>query len=176
MSSMSRGHSRSAGFSLGEVLVALVVAAMMAAILTRFVAGTRMNAARIGEVLEMTTLSETLLARISSVGQLKRGRTDGRVGFYTWHIEITPVTFVALARRMNEKKRPAPDGDGKDEDKKIFSGFTSMTDEANLKPKSAAAPQINWISYRVAILVEAPSGRRHAADTIKIGPADSDER
>ena len=53
------------GFSLAEVLVALAVATMMAAVLTRYVAGIRFNAAQVRERVELWTISQSMLDGLS---------------------------------------------------------------------------------------------------------------
>ena len=41
----------------------------------------------------------------------------------------------------------------------------------------AAPPPVAWMTYRVAVVIEAPSGRRYAVDTLRTGPqADAGER
>ena len=164
MSSTSRKHSRTSGFSLVEALVALAIAALLAVALTRFYGNTRANAARIGEVLQMTTLSETLISRLSSTQNIKAGLTAGRSGIFGWRILITPVGYTAVAREISEPIQTAPDQ---------TTGLKMMS-----QPAPAGAPQpttpipkVEWIPYRVAVIVEAPSGRKHATDTIRIGPA-----
>jgi type II secretory pathway pseudopilin PulG len=184
MSSICPKPSRSAGFSLGEVLVALAIAAMMTAMLTRFYAGTRANAAKVGEILEVTTLGETLLTRVASSQNLKAGRTDGRTGVFAWRIDVTPVAFAAVARRVNEKRKPATAEDDKDGKNKsgMLSTMSLSTMSASTSfgaasaPAPAATPKVEWVSYRVAVSIVAPSGRRHAVDTIRIGPAQAGER
>lgn len=147
----------SAGFSLAEVLIALAIAAMMVAMLTRFVAGTRANAAKVADLTEMAALGETLLARIASSQSLTPGRTDGRRDTFAWRIDITPVTFTAHARRMNEET-PA-----------------TLPNDENAG-KRAPRAGINWVSHRVAVIVQARSGQSYAVDTIRIGPGATDDR
>lgn len=157
MSSMLRTHSGAAGFSLAEVLVALAIAAMMAAMLTRFVAGTRMGAAKVGERAEMVALGETLLARIASSQALQRGKTDGRAGVFAWRIDIMPASFEARALRVSE---PAAAG---------LSGKAA--------PEGSRNPLAwNWAAYRVAVVIQAPSGQTHAVDTVRLGPGGTDGR
>jgi prepilin-type N-terminal cleavage/methylation domain-containing protein len=172
MSSMSQRPDRSAGFTLGEVLVALAVAAMLATVLTRFVAGTRMNAFKVRELIEIGTLSDSLLERISSQ-ELRAARTDGRNAGFTWHIVVSPLAFTAIARKVNEKSTPVADtGQGK------HIGLTPISSRSSGdEPKPAQTqPGVNFIPYHVSLVIEARSGRRYAADTIRIGPAQTDER
>jgi prepilin-type N-terminal cleavage/methylation domain-containing protein len=171
MSSMSQRPDRSAGFTLGEVLVALAVAAMLATVLTRFVATTRMNALKVRELVEIGTLSDSLLERLSSQ-ELRVARTDGRNTGFTWHMVVSPLAFSAIARKVNEKStRVADTGQGK------HVGLTPVSSSSGdeLKPVQAQSA-VNLIPYHVSLVIEARSGRRYAADTIRIGPAQTDER
>jgi prepilin-type N-terminal cleavage/methylation domain-containing protein len=169
MSSSSRTHSRTSGFSLAEVLVALAIAAMVAAMLVRFVGSTRVNAARVGEALEATMMAETLLARIASGQDLQRGRTDGRTGDFLWRIEIQPIAFTAVARRVHERSSAAPaEADaGRAATSATGRSTRQFAENAGLE----AGPAINWTPYRVVVAVVAPSGRKHVADTVRLGPA-----
>jgi prepilin-type N-terminal cleavage/methylation domain-containing protein len=168
MSSTVPRHSGSAGFSLAEVLVALAIAAMMTAMLTRFVAGTRANAAKVAELTEMAALGETLLARITSSQNLKPGRTAGRSDVLAWRIDIMPVSFAAQALRMSEETVTS------DSTKEQASGSAPANagiDRASVL-KGARRAGMNWASYRVAVVIEAPSGQSYAVDTIRLGPGD----
>jgi prepilin-type N-terminal cleavage/methylation domain-containing protein len=173
MSPMVRRLSGSAGFSLTEALVALAIAAMMAAILTRFVAGTRANAARVAERAEMTVLAETLLARVASSHNVTPGRTSGQSTGFAWRIDITPAPFTAQVLSMSEK--PAPGSAG---------AWEPANGQADAKAGSMAAlasaplPRagIHWVSYRVAVAIEAPSGQSYVIDTIRMGPGGVETR
>jgi prepilin-type N-terminal cleavage/methylation domain-containing protein len=167
MSSRFRERSRSAGFSLAEVLVALAIAALLTAMLVRFVVGTRANAGRIGETLEMATVAETLLARAVSAPSLHPGRTDGRVGSLRWRMEVHPIPFAAVASRVHERPAPASARVGGAKVRAEPAGKPMEGDEGG---SERAAPKRTWTTYRVAVAVEAPSGRKHVADTIKVGP------
>jgi prepilin-type N-terminal cleavage/methylation domain-containing protein len=168
MSSRFPGHKRSGGFSLAEVLVALAIASLMTTVLVRFVAGTRVNAARISEVLEMTTMAETILARVASGPAVQPGRTDGRAGDFHWRVEIQPVAFMALPRTVHERHVAGSAGAGAES-----TGALPIAKRANAASENSgamAAPTRNWIPYRVSVAVAAPSGRTHVVDTVRIGP------
>lgn len=162
--------SRTAGFSLAEVLVALAIAAMMTAMLTRFVAGTRMGAVKVAESTEMAALGETLLARIASSQHLRPGQTDGRAGGFSWRIDIAPLAFEARALAVSEA--PATNGDALP-----ASGFgdASRPDAAAGTATAMASMRRSWAAYRVAVLIRAPSGHSHAIETVMLGPGGSDE-
>lgn len=140
---------RTCGFSLPEVLVALAVAAMMAAVLTRHVAGTRLNAAQVGERVEVWTISQSMLDGLPTT--LSPGASSGQIGAYRWHREIAPIASDAVARTE------APSVQGVPED-----------DLRSLGGHQTAAPSTTWVLYRVKVQIEAPSGRQYEADTIRI--------
>jgi len=137
------------GFTLAEVLVALAVAAMMAATLTRYVAGTRFNAAQVRERLELSTISQSMLDGLGET--LSPGTSSGQNGAYRWRMEIGAITPDAIT------KTEAPSGQGALED--ILRAVGSQR---------TAASSTAWVLYRVKVQIEAPSGRHYAADTIRI--------
>jgi len=137
------------GFSLAEVLVALAVAAIMAAILTRYVAGTRFNAAQVRERLELWTISQAMLVGLGKT--LSPGTSSGQNGAYRWRMEIGAITPDAIT------KTEAPSGQGALEDIVRSVGG-----------QRTAASSNAWVLYRVKVQIEAPSGRHYAADTIRI--------
>ena len=142
-------RGRTCGFSLAEVLVALAVATMMAAVLTRYVAGIRFNAAQVRERVELWTISQSMLDGLSKT--LSPGTSSGQIGAYRWHREIAPITSDAEARTE------APRAEGALEDHL-----------RSLGGRRTAAPSTSWVLYRVKVQIEAPSGRQYAADTIRI--------
>jgi prepilin-type N-terminal cleavage/methylation domain-containing protein len=142
-------RGRTSGFSLAEVLVALAVAAMMAAVLTRYVGGTRANAAQVRERLELWTLSQSMLDGLSNT--LSPGTSSGRSGAYRWHREVAPIAFDAVVRMEAPSAPGALDNNLR-----------------SLRGRRTAAPSTAWVVYRVSVRIEAPSGRQYAADTIRI--------
>jgi prepilin-type N-terminal cleavage/methylation domain-containing protein len=147
---------RTCGFSLPEVLVALAVAGMMAAVLTRYVAGTRLNAAQVRERVELWTISQSMLDGLSTT--LSPGASSGQIGAYRWHREISPIASDAAAQTE------APSAQGVLEDRlRSLGGQT-------------AAPSTTWVLYRVKLQIEAPSGRQYAADTIRIARSQTKTR
>jgi prepilin-type N-terminal cleavage/methylation domain-containing protein len=137
------------GFSLTEVLVALAVAAMMAAVLTRHVAGTRFNAAQVRERLEVWTISQSMLDGLNKT--LSPGTSSGQIGAYQWHREIAPI---------------AP---------RVVAQIEAPSAQSALSGRQSAAPSIAWVLYRVTMQIEAPSGRQYAADTIRIAQLQAEE-
>jgi type II secretory pathway pseudopilin PulG len=167
MSSMVLRDHRSAGFSLAEALVALAIAAVLAVALTRLVSNTRANAGKIRELVEMMTLSDSLLEQTTSQ---QPGITQGRTGRFAWRVAIVPMAFNAVARRVNEKVLAVAD-----QHQSKAPGSTSTSDSSFSKPTPAPEQAPNKIPFRVNVLVESPSGRRYAADTIRIGAPAADE-
>jgi prepilin-type N-terminal cleavage/methylation domain-containing protein len=161
MLSMPPKPSAAAGFSLVEVLVALAIAALLAAVLTRFVSGTRMNALRVREQVAIDILSDSLLEQVGA-RELKPGRAEGRIGVLRWRLEISPVPVYARAISISQKKSDI---------RQSNASLSSTSSEANKQPAtSPPKPLIAWKVYRLAGAISAPSGRSHAIETIKIIP------
>jgi prepilin-type N-terminal cleavage/methylation domain-containing protein len=189
VSSVSTRTSRSAGFSLAEVLVALAIAAMLAAVMTRFVSNTRLSAFKVREEIASDILGYDLIDSLPSPTSLRPGRTDGRSGNLGWRIDVTPVAFSARARTVAEKKKAqAQSGQGAAPGLTAASssiqaispagqggalGLTAASNGAQAIPPSAAVDV--WVPYRVTTFVRSPSGRINAFDTIRIGRAQPDE-
>src|SRR6516225_514368 len=96
-------HDPIAGFSLAEALVALVIAALLAAVLTRFASSTRMNALKIREQVTVDILGDSLLEHVSA-DHLQVGRTDGRIGNLGWRLEVSPISIFVRATSVSERK------------------------------------------------------------------------
>jgi hypothetical protein len=131
------------------VLVALAVAAMMAAVLTHHVAGTRFNAAHVRERLELWTISQSMLDGLPKT--LSPGTSSGQIGAYRWRSEILPITSDTVA----QTEAPSAQSALEDRPRSLGGGGT-------------APPTTRWVLYRVKVQIEAPSGRQYAADTIRI--------
>ena len=185
MCSASRKCNRSAGFTLIEVLVALAIATIMAIALTRFVVGTRANASKVGEALEMTALGETLLGRVAVGHVWSPGRTDGRSGQYSWRVEVTPIGMQAVARVRAKKEEEGRDTDagensgGGKNGQKMRSTFqlepSELTQRRATASDVASEPMKKHALYRVALTIIAASGRSYATQTVRIGNAAGDE-
>src|SRR5215475_14285103 len=131
MWSMRQGRNRRAGFSLAEVLVALAIAAFLAAVLTRFVSSTRMNAFKVREQMAMEILSDSLLERVAA-REPQAGRADGRSGDFRWRLEISSIPVYVRAIAVSEKK-PAQ-GEARQPNAPAFTPSTS-----ELSKQTAAA-------------------------------------
>jgi prepilin-type N-terminal cleavage/methylation domain-containing protein len=166
LSMVPRTH-RSAGFSLVEALIALAIAAMLAAVLTRLIGNTRANAGKIRELVEMMTVSDSLLEQTSP---RVPGTMNGRTARFAWRVVVAPVAFSAVARRVNVKA-PAT----ADQNRANAPGLPPISDSAPGKPTSKPEQVAKWMPFRVTVFVESPSGRKYAADTISLGPPPANE-
>jgi hypothetical protein len=180
---MRRRRKGTAGFSLTEALVALAIAAFLGAVLTRFVTGTRLNASKVREEVAMDILSDSLPERLV-VQDLKPGRIDGRSGALRWHIDVAPVAYYATALSVSKNKPPgAGIGEGGAPGLTPASsqagalGSTPASGQAGALDSTSASqqdavtksqPAITWSPYHVTAVIDAPSGRSHAIDTIRI--------
>lgn len=163
---MATQASRSAGFSLTEVLVALAIAVLFTAVLTRLVINTRMSAAKIRELVEMMTLGDTLLEQQTS--QQIPKTSDGRSQRLAWHIDVVPMAISAVARRVN---LPTTDQTGaKTAGLAAAPDFTQSSDSFrnSTEPATDHGPQL--VPFHVTIVVESPTGRKYVADTVSLGP------
>ena len=168
MLSTRQKHSATAGFSLVEVLVALAIAALLAAVLTRFVSGTRLNALKVREQVAIDNLSDSLLEQVGA-RELEPGRTDGRIGALQWRLEISPVPVDARAISMSEKK-----SNPSDTRQSSVTPLSAISNDPNTQSAtSQPKPLMTWKAYRLAVVISAPSGRSHAIETIKILPQKS---
>jgi prepilin-type N-terminal cleavage/methylation domain-containing protein len=158
--------NRLAGFSLAESLVALAIAALLAAALTRFVSNTRMNAGKVDELIEMMALGDSLLEHVS---QKTPETSDGRAGRFTWHIDVVPMAISAVSRKLAPKKNPAAGQSGPTTAGLATAESTSGSDNSIMEP-ATAPPQdpVKWMPVHVTILVKSQSGRKYVTDTVSI--------
>jgi hypothetical protein len=150
------GHflNRSAGFSLVEALITLAIAAMLAGVLTHFVANTRANASSVAEMMETAALVDTLLAGIPANAPMKPGRIQGTNGGLAWWIDVSAVPFNSYPLRV-VARRPV----------ESRSGTTAVSAEPSL------SPPVETELLHVAATVQARSGRRYVVDTVRMGSA-----
>jgi Prokaryotic N-terminal methylation motif len=174
----SRRKGRTAGFSLAEALVALVIAALLVAVLTRFVSGTRANATKIHDEIALELASDSLLEHFVAPTTVP-SRMDGRSGSFTWRIDVAPIVFTVNPEVISKPVVAAGDqakGLGSAATSEALSpydigyGAASQTNQANAKPK------LVWTPYHVTAVVNASSGRNYAIDTIRIVPQKPDPR
>jgi prepilin-type N-terminal cleavage/methylation domain-containing protein len=140
-------NNHSAGFSLVEALVALAIAAILAVALTRFVAGTRANAALVDEMLEMAAMADTLLTDLPGEKPIRAGRIEGRSGTLAWRINVTPVAFRTLPLRVEK----------------------SAAVGERVSPLASKAKATEPSLFHVAITLQARSGRAYVVDTVRMG-------
>jgi hypothetical protein len=169
--SSRKGCNRTAGFSLAEALVALAIAALLVAVLTRFVSGTRANAMKIHDEIALEFASNSLLEHFVAPATVP-ARMDGRSGSFAWRVDVAPIAF-SISPEVVSKEKPAgdqPKGLGSAAASNDLTpydvgyGLASQTNQANAKPK------LVWTPYHVTAVVNASSGRNYAIDTIRIVP------
>jgi len=167
--SVAKRAHRSAGFSLAEALIALAIAAMLAAVLTRMVSNTRMSAGKIRELVEMITLGDSLLEQTPSPSE---GTTAGRSGTLAWRISAIPIDFAPVPRRVNVKSADAAQGHAPSTG--MGAGLQN-TQNASTAAQPAPPPAADWIPYHVVVVIQSPSGRKYESDTISLGPRATDK-
>src|SRR5262249_52970281 len=133
------------------------VAAVLVTKLTEFVISTRNNAVRVREAVEMSALSESLLANLRPEN-LNPGSSSGRKGRFAWHIDVTAISFTASGLRMNENNVAQ----------------ASWTGAANMAPARSNTPagenQVAYIGvpFHIALVISAPSDRKYRVDTMRM--------
>ena len=153
----------SSGFSLIEVLAALVVAVVLSAALTRAVGVTRANASRIRELVDMMTLSNNLLEQMQAA-KLQTGRIDGRSGTLSWHIEIAPAAYIV--RTLEASAGSADTGKASSG---TPNGVALSTGSQSRDAAASNEPAEEWTAYHIVVVVNTSSGRKYVADTVKTG-------
>src|SRR5262249_40600931 len=131
---------------------------------------TRYNASRIGELIDMMTLSDNLLAQMSSE-RIQTARIDGHKGKFTWHFEIKPATYSVNVIQYSQNAQPDQPKDGKNPNDASQSERLGFRIDRNIDEATK-----KWTGYRIMIVVHAPSGRKYAAETFRVGHKNTDEK
>jgi prepilin-type N-terminal cleavage/methylation domain-containing protein len=168
------------GFSLIEVLVALAIASTLAVTITRFASNTRANAGRIRELATMMSLSTYLLEQtITQPPTVGEGRTAG----FVWHMRKDRLAYTAIEKKLLPKDASSGSNSGPAQANPANGGSATMTGPAPATSQSLASagtpsglqqqasPPVQkqyWTPVRVTVQIEAPSGRRFSADTIRL--------
>ena len=79
------------GFTLIEVMVALIVAIIISTALVLFFAGVRSEAARLREQVDTWAVARAVLDAVPSGAALAPGTTVGAAGVYAWQLEATSM-------------------------------------------------------------------------------------
>ncbi|MGA7328572.1 MAG: prepilin-type N-terminal cleavage/methylation domain-containing protein [Rhodomicrobium sp.] len=160
---------KNSGFSLIEVLAALVVATLVSIALTHTVGNTRTNANRIRELIDMMVLSDNLLENLQPE-KMHPGRIDGRSKGFNWRLDIAPAlyattTLQSSASVQNEKANSGA-AKGIEPASHAQSQQTLTNNEAVEK----------WTAYRIAVEIKTSSGRKYVVNTNRIGRRAADEK
>ena len=133
---------RSAGFALIEVLVAAAVAAVILTVLIRSFGATWSGIRTVREEVDAMLVARAVLTALAPRNNVVPGTQNGTAGRYAWTVAVTPSPTAPPA--------PQPNAGGEGP-------------EVN--------PNDTWTLYRVAIAVDAPSGRRTVLETLRLGRA-----
>ncbi len=96
------------GFTLIEVMVALIVAIVMTAALVRFFAGVRSEAVRLREEVDSWAVARAVLDAVPSGAALAPGTTVGAAGGYSWRLDASSMADM-LAPLSPPIEAPAED-------------------------------------------------------------------
>ena len=146
------GHSPARsrrGFTLIEVMVALIVAIVISTALVRFFAGVRSEAARVREQVDTWAVARAVLDAVPSGAALAPGTTVGAAGAYAWQLEATSMAQM-LAPVAPPIEAPAEDL-GEDE--------------------SATPPPV---PMRLRVVVTGPRGGTVQLETVRLARAGGD--
>jgi prepilin-type N-terminal cleavage/methylation domain-containing protein len=97
------------GFTLIEVMVALIVAVVMTTALVRFFANVRHEAVRLREQVDAWAVARSVLDSVPSGAVLAPGTTVGAAGAYGWRLEA-----VSMAQILPPAPAPMNDDGGDD--------------------------------------------------------------
>jgi type II secretory pathway pseudopilin PulG len=172
-----------AGFTLIEVLVAVLVAIVLGGSLVRFFAGVRSEAQRIEDTLAAWTVARTVLADVSGSAELAEGAKVGASGRYAWRVQMAPIADLGVAALA--AAAAARDTSGED----FLSNERSSARETANQPEDSASgddsgsddggPAVAWQPYRVRVEVTGPRGGSAQIETVRLGrmaaPADAAE-
>jgi prepilin-type N-terminal cleavage/methylation domain-containing protein len=163
-------RDRNSGFSLVEVLAALAIAAALSAALMLTFSNTRRNAAHIRELIDMMTLGDNLLARISAE-KVQAAGINGQERGYVWGSKIEPAVYTVNIVQRSENIQP---------DQVTIADNAKKLEQFSQKETKADAvdnePASKWVGYRITILLQAPSGRKHVMETFRIGQRTTDDK
>jgi len=105
----SRSPPGRAGFTLVEVLIALIVALALGAGLVRFFAGVRGDAQRLRDGLDAWTVARAVLDGIPSGAAVAPGTVVGATGAFTWRLEAMPLPLPVAVDSVFQIETEEPD-------------------------------------------------------------------
>ena len=162
---VERGATRRRGFTLVEVLVALVVAGLVLPALARALSGA-WSASR----MPMDVISAVTLARDVAAGGTVPD--DARRAGYAAARTQGPVTLLVLPSRV----APAPRGTGRDEAAADLAPDATpsgirLAAPKGFTPPAAGAATLDVALSRVSVAVRTPAGRRVLLDSLEVDDA-----
>ena len=138
------------GFTLVEVMVALIVAIVMTAALVRFFAGVRSEAVRLREEVDSWAVARAVLDAVPSGAALAPGTTVGAAGGYAWQLEATSMAQLLAPVAPTTLEAPAED---------------MAQDEAATPPP---------VPMRLRVVVTGPRGGSVRLETVRLARAGGD--
>ncbi|MBT9289625.1 type II secretion system protein [Prosthecodimorpha staleyi] len=171
-----------AGFTLIEVLAAIVVAGMMVAVLSRAFS-TAWSAARApAEIAGATILAQSLIAGVRAVpgavpvrGTARQGSFDYAIGTEIVDFEPrpSPAPSIPLDAGPTTRTAPAPGAGNGGGGETLGTGAAAGTrpgEPGSRGQQTGRADSGPPIPLRVTVVVKAPSGRSIRLETVKLVP------
>lgn len=146
--------------------MALAVATMLAAMLTRFMIATRWNSAQVREALEIQSFGDGMLQRLAPT-EIREGSSTGRNGFFSWVIDVSKLNVNITARRVSKDTTVAADKSPERAAEPLKAG----TKDSPTAPSPTEPKATDFVPYHVTIVVQGRAGRKYAADTVRLGVA-----
>jgi prepilin-type N-terminal cleavage/methylation domain-containing protein len=164
---MAGGTAARAGFSLIEVLVAIVIAALMVVTLSRALTTAWSGARAPGDVLGAVTVARDILAGMRAQPNAVPVPGAGRIGPYRYEVTTGPATLDT----MGSPFPPAPGDAASASTPQAGAPPPDGQKTGNGQPAGRDAGKAPPIPLRIVVVVTAPSGRSVRLETVKLVPA-----
>jgi prepilin-type N-terminal cleavage/methylation domain-containing protein len=155
------------GFSLLEVLAALIIASLMIAVLSRGLATAAVSTRAPAEVVSAMAIARVLAAEARDDPTSAPEPRSGSTGRYTWRIDVAELGLQPATPPFPPAPRGVATGGG-GQDTVVVQRQTEGA------PEAAAAPPP--VLYRIAVAVTAPSGRSVTLETAKLVTKPNDQQ
>jgi type II secretory pathway component PulJ len=162
---------RSAGFVLVEVLVTAAVAAVLLAAVMRAYSAVWSSIGAVREETAAMLVARAVVEASTPRSNLAPLTQEGRSGSYAWKIAITS-TGVLVTPGL-QFGQPQPEAAAQQQEQPDRPRATDQAAQGQQSDQGVPDPegfrQQPWTLFRVAVAVQAPSGRRTSFETFRLG-------